>query len=104
MIGVAFDRNTIKCRGEKEAGKDLDKTPLLNENTYTRAMKIEASVLPFFMTNCLCLAFSVLSLGPWNWALVCRLHLFRPFASIKVHKVMFLNFSVYKGCLLTIER
>ena len=62
-----FDRNTIKCRGEQDSG---DKEPLVGDNHQSRIAKMEGSVLPFFLTNLLCLGFSLLSLAPWKAGLV----------------------------------
>jgi len=66
-IGFVFDRNTIKCRGEQDSG---DKEPLVGENHQSRIAKVEGSVLPFVLTNLLCLGFSLLSLTPWRAGLI----------------------------------
>ena len=67
LIGFIFDRNTISC---KRAQNPIEKKPLINTIACHRIDRIQESILPFFLTNVLCLGFSILSLTPWRPGLV----------------------------------
>ena len=66
LIGYLFDKDTIKCKRDNFD----DKSPLLDVPEKQRVERMQAGVLPFFLTNLLCAAFALLSLAPWSWGLV----------------------------------
>ncbi|XP_065055240.1 equilibrative nucleobase transporter 1-like isoform X1 [Rhopilema esculentum] len=66
LIGYLFDKDTIKCKRDNFD----DKSPLLDVPEKRRVERMQAGVLPFFLTNLLCAAFALLSLAPWSWGLI----------------------------------